>query len=105
MSSPPGAELDQFLGYSQRRDYRPHRPSATREPRRMRSAKGGSPGQLLVDSGLHGGGDNDVAPAGGSLAALAAQYGLKPSAQRPALRLYLRELARRWSFIMGFATA
>lgn len=40
-----------------------------------------------------------------SLAALAAQYGLKPSAQRPALRLYMRELARRWSFIMGFATA
>jgi teichoic acid transport system permease protein len=41
----------------------------------------------------------------GSLAALAAEYGLKPSAQRPTLGKYLRELARRWNFIMGFATA
>jgi teichoic acid transport system permease protein len=41
----------------------------------------------------------------GALAALAAQYGLKPSAQRAPIRVYLRELAHRWSFIMGFATA
>jgi teichoic acid transport system permease protein len=41
----------------------------------------------------------------GSLAALAAEYGLRPSAQRPTLGKYLRELGRRWSFIMGFATA
>jgi teichoic acid transport system permease protein len=40
-----------------------------------------------------------------SLAALAAQYGLTPSAQRAPIGIYLRELAHRWSFIMGFATA
>jgi teichoic acid transport system permease protein len=40
-----------------------------------------------------------------SLAALAAQYGLTPSAQRAPIGKYLRELAHRWSFIMGFATA
>lgn len=40
-----------------------------------------------------------------SLAALAAQYGLKPSAQRAPIGVYLRELAHRWNFIMGFATA
>jgi teichoic acid transport system permease protein len=42
---------------------------------------------------------------GPSLAALAARYGLTPSAQRAPIGVYLRELARRWSFIMGFATA
>ncbi len=41
----------------------------------------------------------------GSLAELAAQYGLRPSAQRAPIGKYLRELAHRWSFIMGFATA
>lgn len=41
----------------------------------------------------------------GSLAALAAEYGLQPSAQRPSLGTYLSELAHRWSFIMSFATA
>jgi teichoic acid transport system permease protein len=41
----------------------------------------------------------------GSLAALAAEYGLRPSAQRPTIGTYLTELWRRWSFIMGFATA
>jgi teichoic acid transport system permease protein len=40
-----------------------------------------------------------------SLAALAAEYGLRPSAQRPTIGTYLSELRRRWSFIMGFATA
>jgi teichoic acid transport system permease protein len=40
-----------------------------------------------------------------SLAALAERYGLKPSAQRAPIGLYLRELAHRWNFIMGFATA
>jgi len=40
-----------------------------------------------------------------SLAALAARYGLKPSAQRAPIGVYLRELAHRWNFIMGFATA
>jgi len=41
----------------------------------------------------------------GSLAALATRYGLRPSAQRPTIGTYLSELARRWNFIMGFATA
>jgi teichoic acid transport system permease protein len=55
--------------------------------------------------------DGSAAPASGeevrdpSLAALAAQYGLTPSAQRAPIGIYLRELAHRWSFIMGFATA
>jgi teichoic acid transport system permease protein len=71
----------------------------------MKSARVSPPGQLLDDSGLGAGRENQVVPPDGSLAALAAQYGLKPSAQRPTLRVYLRELARRWSFIMGFATA
>jgi len=51
-----------------------------------------------------GAGQGDDQP-DGSLAALAAQHGLRPSAQRPGLGTYLRELARRWNFIMGFATA
>jgi teichoic acid transport system permease protein len=49
--------------------------------------------------------DSAAAPADGSLRDLAERFGLKPSAQRPKLASYLRELARRWSFIMGFATA
>jgi teichoic acid transport system permease protein len=54
-----------------------------------------------------GGGNPDQAAEqpDGALAALAAEYGLRPSAQRPTLGKYLRELGRRWSFIMGFATA
>jgi teichoic acid transport system permease protein len=52
-----------------------------------------------------GGAPDGMAPGAGQLAALAARYGLRPSAQRPAIATYLRELARRWSFIMGFATA
>jgi teichoic acid transport system permease protein len=40
-----------------------------------------------------------------ALAVLAARHGLRPSAQRPTIGTYLSELARRWSFIMGFATA
>jgi len=71
----------------------------------MRSARVSSPGQLLDDSSVRAGEENDVVAGDGSLAALAAQHGLKPSAQRPKLGVYLRELARRWSFIMGFATA
>ena len=77
----------------------------------MRSTRISSPGQLidgtvaaegpLADGGPGGPGG----PGDGSLAALAAQYGLRPSAQRPPIGVYLRELAHRWSFIMGFATA
>ena len=39
------------------------------------------------------------------LAALAARYGLQPSAARPTLLLYLRRLWQRRFFITGFATA
>ena len=56
------------------------------------------PAGVSTQPGAPGGGD-------ASLAALAAQHGLRPSAQRPTLGKYLRELGRRWNFIMEFATA
>jgi len=77
-------------------------------PRRMRSTKASSPGQLLngaTATATGEGGESGAAPPDGSLAALALEYGLRPSAQRPSIGTYLSELARRWSFIMGFATA
>jgi teichoic acid transport system permease protein len=49
--------------------------------------------------------DSAAARPAGELRELALRHGLKPSAQRPTLGSYLRELARRWNFIMGFATA
>jgi teichoic acid transport system permease protein len=74
----------------------------------MKSARNGSPGQVLDSAaqpaGSHGA-DDPTGAGDGSLAALAAQYGLRPSAQRPTLGTYLRELGRRWNFIMEFATA
>jgi len=63
-----------------------------------------SPGQLLADPAA-GPDESAAGQPDGSLAALAARYNLRPSAKRPPLAEYLRELARRWSFIMGFATA
>lgn len=64
------------------------------------------------DDGTVPGADSALAPAGaapeeaaGPLAALAAAHGLRPSAQRPTLIVYLRQLALRWNFIMSFATA
>jgi teichoic acid transport system permease protein len=74
----------------------------------MRSTKAIAPGRLLNGATATAPGEpgaSGVAEADGSLAALAAQYGLAPSAQRPSIGTYLSELARRWSFIMGFATA
>jgi teichoic acid transport system permease protein len=73
----------------------------------MRSPRLNSPGQLLETAGVPAEAQHGAAPGtpAGSLASLAARHGLKPSAQRPRLGVYLRELARRWSFIMGFATA
>ena len=74
----------------------------------MRSTKAGSPGRVLegaTATATGAGGESGAVQPDGSLAALAAQYGLRPSAQRPSIGIYLRELARRWSFIMGFATA
>jgi teichoic acid transport system permease protein len=74
----------------------------------MRSAKIGSPGQLVGAAVASEAEETDalqVEPTDGSLAALAASYGLKPSAERPTIGRYLRELAHRWSFIIEFATA
>jgi teichoic acid transport system permease protein len=74
----------------------------------MRSTKSDPPGQVLDDANATAT-DEEIEAASeqsdGSLAALAAQYGLRPSAQRPSIGTYLSELARRWNFIMGFATA
>ena len=74
----------------------------------MRSIRAGSSSQLLNGASVTAPGGEDAPVAtesDGSLAALAAQYGLRPSAERPSIGTYLSELARRWSFIMGFATA
>ncbi len=40
-----------------------------------------------------------------SLAQLARRHGLRPSSYRPSMPAYIRELWRRWSFIVAFATA
>jgi teichoic acid transport system permease protein len=74
----------------------------------MKSTRSDSAGQLLDSKADASGAVSPDQPAelpDGALAALAAEYGLRPSAQRPTLGKYLRELGRRWSFIMGFATA
>ena len=71
------------------------------------------PGSLSAPGGLAGaagadGGEPSREGAGlpdEPLAALAARYGLKPSAARPPIRDYLRQLWLRRYFIMGFATA
>ena len=41
----------------------------------------------------------------GSLADFAQQHGLRPSAERPPVLAYLRQVWLRWSFILAFATA
>ncbi len=74
----------------------------------MRSTRADSPGPVLDGAGgPPAAGPDAQSPEqpDGSLAALAAQYGLRPSAQRPTIGIYLSELALRWNFIMGFATA
>jgi len=58
-----------------------------------------------AEGGQAEGGQAEAGQAEGALAALAAHYGLRPSAQRPTIGTYLSELGRRWNFIMGFATA
>jgi teichoic acid transport system permease protein len=66
-----------------------------------------APGELSNTGNLPEG-DGGVATAmmpGGSLAELAAEHGLRPSAARPPVLLYLRQLWRRHQFIMAFATA
>ncbi len=51
-----------------------------------------------------GGRVEEMLPAG-SLEDFALQHGLRPSAQRPPVRDYLRQLRLRWNFILAFATA
>ena len=63
----------------------------------------GQPAQQ--ETGQPQAGQGQAGQAQGALAALAAEYGLRPSAQRPTIGTYLSELGRRWNFIMGFATA
>jgi hypothetical protein len=66
-----------------------------------------APGQLsyaddsLAD-GTHAG--TTVLPPG-PLAEYAQEHGLRPSAARPPFRDYIRDLWRRWSFMLAFATA
>jgi teichoic acid transport system permease protein len=68
------------------------------------------PGALLAAA--DGDGEQDTAEAGqntmippGSLAGLAAEHGLKPSAARPPLLEYIKRVWRRRYFVTGFATA
>ena len=65
-----------------------------------------APGMLQQGEGVAVGGGvlTDDLP-GGPLADYARQHGLRPSAARPSVPLYLRQLWRRWSFIIAFATA
>jgi teichoic acid transport system permease protein len=64
-----------------------------------------APGQLLIGPDLTA----DGAPTGElldtPLPELAAEYGLRPSAARPPVLGYIRQLWRRTSFIIAFATA
>src|SRR5580700_8694174 len=67
-----------------------------------------APGQLSNAENLPEADSSGVATAmmpAGSLAQLAAEHGLRPSAARPPVLAYLRQLWRRHQFIMAFATA
>jgi teichoic acid transport system permease protein len=73
------------------------------DDRRLRA-----PGQLSNAENLPEADSSGVATAmmpAGSLAQLAAEHGLRPSAARPPVLAYLRQLWRRHQFIMAFATA
>lgn len=89
---------------------RPRVPAAGRQPwerplsndRRL-----SAPGQLsnaddTLDEDVHTG--VAVLPPG-PLSEYALEHGLRPSASRPPIRDYLRDLWRRWSFMLAFATA
>ena len=63
-----------------------------------------APGSLLDGTVLAS--EDEAPPEGaGSLAALAAQYGLRPSSARPTLISYLRQVWQRRHFIVAYATA
>ncbi|MEP7022901.1 MAG: ABC transporter permease [Actinomycetota bacterium] len=81
--------------------------------RRLTERRLSAPGRLSNRDGLldldailegQGGAVSTMLPPG-DLAEFAVQHGLRPSAQRPPVREYLRQLWRRWNFIMVFATA
>jgi teichoic acid transport system permease protein len=72
--------------------------SATKDPHAGRLS---APGQLQDSSVSMAA----VALRDEPLAAYAARYGLRPSAQRPGIPTYLRQLWRRRHFILAFATA
>ncbi|HEV2255789.1 MAG TPA: ABC transporter permease [Streptosporangiaceae bacterium] len=62
-----------------------------------------APGSLLDGTVLAP--EDEAPPEGGSLAELAAQYGLRPSSARPSLVTYLRMVWQRRHFIVAYATA
>ena len=65
-----------------------------------------APGSLLHGAVLTPEGEElALPPGGGSLAELAAQYGLRPSSARPGLISYLRQVWQRRHFIVAYATA
>jgi teichoic acid transport system permease protein len=84
------------------------------EDRPDRRVKGrlSAPGRLSNAGGLNGetvreaeGGRVDTMLPPGDLNEFATQHGLRPSAQRPPVRDYIRQLRLRWNFILAFATA
>ncbi|HEY1620626.1 MAG TPA: ABC transporter permease [Streptosporangiaceae bacterium] len=64
-----------------------------------------APGMLLQGEGYTIGGVLTAELPAENLAEYATTHGLRPSAARPKIPAYLRQLWRRWSFIMAFATA
>jgi teichoic acid transport system permease protein len=64
-----------------------------------------APGALQDDQGLTIGGVLTADLPAEPLADYAILHGLRPSAARPPIPAYLRQLWRRWAFIMAFATA
>src|SRR5580658_5808522 len=65
-----------------------------------------APGELLNEPVLAAQDDITEPPAGGQgLAALAAQYGLRPSSERPSLATYIGMVWQRRHFIAAYATA
>jgi teichoic acid transport system permease protein len=68
-----------------------------REERRL-----SAPGRLLIGEDMD---DALTVLSDVPLPQLAAEHGLRPSASRPPVLSYLRELRRRWNFIVAFATA
>jgi len=64
-----------------------------------------APGQLQAGDDLDITGLATEDLPNGQLTALAAQYGLRPSAERPPIGAYIRNLWQRRHFIMAFATA